>query len=268
MKKIAKCPVCGKGEMLEGTNGWSCTYFKSLDDKCTFSIYNEYFGKQITEEIAIQLIETGKTNVFRDLENQKGEKMSASLIIENGFVKPSFKTETLENRCPKCNEEIEVLKTGFGCKNFKKEESKCEFFIPNVICAKKISVIEVEKLLTNEESEFFDDFEYEHRKFSAKLVFDENYNVKFDNKIGKCPKCKEGRVFINKKAFNCTNFKTDIKCDFTIWKKIAGREISIAEVKEIIEKGETKVLSGFLNKKGENFKAKLILNDEYKTKFI
>ncbi len=268
MKKIGKCPICKKGEMLEGSNRWACNYFKSFDDKCTFSIYKEYFGKQITEEIAIQLIKKGKTNILRDLKNQEGNNFSASLVVENGFVKPFFKSEILKNKCPKCSEEIEVLKSGFGCKNFQQEENKCDFFIPNVICGKNISIKDAENLLRNRESQFFDDFEYEDKKFSAQLVLDENHTIRFNNKIGRCPKCKKGSVFINKKAFNCTNFNTEIKCDFTIWKNIAGRRMIISEIQDILEKGETKVLSGFKKISGENFKAKLTLNNDYKTKFI
>ena len=44
---------------------------------------HSYWGKEITEEIARQLITTGKTDIFHDFHNKKGVPFSAYLTIEN-----------------------------------------------------------------------------------------------------------------------------------------------------------------------------------------
>ena len=80
-----------------------------MNDKCTFNIYHSYWGKEITEEIARQLITTGKTDIFHDFHNKKGVPFSAYLTIENGIVIPSFVNEVLETPCPVCGREIEIL---------------------------------------------------------------------------------------------------------------------------------------------------------------
>ena len=66
MNIIADCPVCGKGKMVEATNGYGCNHFKSLEDKCKFFIYTSYFEKQITEEIAKELCLNRETKLFTD----------------------------------------------------------------------------------------------------------------------------------------------------------------------------------------------------------
>ena len=48
-----------------------------MNDKCTFNIYHSYWGKEITEEIARQLITTGKTDIFHDLD-RKSTRLNSS----------------------------------------------------------------------------------------------------------------------------------------------------------------------------------------------
>lgn len=64
IKDLGLCPICQKGHIMKGSLGYSCNYFKNMNDKCTFNIYHSYWGKEITEEIARQLITTGKQIYF------------------------------------------------------------------------------------------------------------------------------------------------------------------------------------------------------------
>ena len=52
IKDLGLCPICQKGHIMKGSLGYSCNYFKNMNDKCTFNIYHSYWGKEITEEIA------------------------------------------------------------------------------------------------------------------------------------------------------------------------------------------------------------------------
>ena len=53
IKNLGLCPVCQKGHIIKGSLGYSCNYFKNMNDKCTFNIYHSYWGKEITEEVRI-----------------------------------------------------------------------------------------------------------------------------------------------------------------------------------------------------------------------
>ena len=82
------------------------------------------------------------------------------------------------------------------------------------------------------------------------------------DKIGVCPLCG-GDVIENTKAYGCSNWRTEtIECKFTIWKEICGKTLSEKDVKDILEKGETDYLDGFVSKKtGKPFSAKLTYKD-------
>jgi DNA topoisomerase-3 len=75
-----------------------------------------------------------------------------------------------------------------------------------------------------------------------------------------CPKCG-GVVKENYKKFQCQ------KCDFSLWKILAGRQLEPQEVEELITKSSVGPLQGFRSRMGKPFIAVLKLNAEYKTEF-
>ena len=40
IKDLGLCPICQKGHIMKGSLGYSCNYFKNMNDKCTFNIYH------------------------------------------------------------------------------------------------------------------------------------------------------------------------------------------------------------------------------------
>ena len=74
--------------------------------------------------------------------------------------------------------------------------------------------------------------------------------------LGVCPLCGK-EVVENKKGYGCVGWKDG--CKFTIWKTIAGKEITATQAKELIENGRTsKIIKGFKKKDGGTFNAYLI----------
>ncbi len=76
--------------------------------------------------------------------------------------------------------------------------------------------------------------------------------------IGVCPQCGKP-VIENKKAYGCSGWKEG--CSFTIWKQIAGKNISQAQARKIISKGKSDLIKGFKSKKGTEFDAYLELDN-------
>lgn len=273
IKKLGICPICQKGQIVKGSIGYSCNYFKSMDDKCTFNIYTTYFNKQITEEIAVELITTGETKVFDDLQKKDGTLFSAYLKIENGIVIPVFANETLENPCPACGGTVEILLNGYACENYKQkeeeEEKRCALYIPNKIASRDIPRQAVEVLLQGKETPFMTGFKTkEGNEFSSRLILTKDLSVSFNSNLCKCPKCG-GNLYSGKKAYNCSNYKNEsIKCDFVIWKEISGRAITEDEAIQLCESKETPILSGFKTKEGGAMERKLIINEDFKVKLV
>ena len=75
-----------------------------------------------------------------------------------------------------------------------------------------------------------------------------------------CPKCG-GVIKENYKKFQCQ------KCDFFLWKIVAGRQLEIAEAEELIAKRVVGPLQGFRSKLGRPFAALIKLTPELKAEF-
>ncbi|WP_066639812.1 DNA topoisomerase III [Desulfolucanica intricata] len=76
--------------------------------------------------------------------------------------------------------------------------------------------------------------------------------------LGKCPLC--GMAVVEyQRSYGCSGFRQG--CQFVIWKKIAGKKITINQARILLEKGNTKKLKGFSSKSGKKFEAALVLKD-------
>ncbi len=75
-----------------------------------------------------------------------------------------------------------------------------------------------------------------------------------------CPKCG-GEIHENYKKFQCQ------KCDFALWKIVAGRQFEIPEIEELLTKGTVGPLQGFRSKQGFPFAAVIKMGAEFKPEF-
>lgn len=75
-----------------------------------------------------------------------------------------------------------------------------------------------------------------------------------------CPKCG-GIIQENYKKFQCK------KCDYALWKVVAGRQYEPEEVEELLTKGVVGPLQGFRSKMGRPFSAMIRLNPELQPEF-
>jgi DNA topoisomerase III len=75
-----------------------------------------------------------------------------------------------------------------------------------------------------------------------------------------CPICG-GEIHENYKKFQCQ------KCDFGLWKIVAGRQLEIPEVEELISRKQVGPLQGFRSKMGRPFNAVIKMTPEWKPQF-
>ena len=82
--------------------------------------------------------------------------------------------------------------------------------------------------------------------------------------IGECPVCREqgreGKILKHKNGYGCDQFQSG--CSFFIGSKIAKRKMKVSEVRDLINKGKTAKLEGFISKKDKPFSAVLKCNTE------
>ena len=101
-----------------------------------------------------------------------------------------------------------------------------------------------------------------------KVADDNSYTISADQTIyGTCPKCEKGKVIETPKAYSCSQWKSD-NCSFAIWKEMAQKKITEAQVKTLLKSGQTKPIKGFKNREGNPFDAALkMVNGEVKFDF-
>lgn len=83
--------------------------------------------------------------------------------------------------------------------------------------------------------------------------------------LGACPLCKQGQMTENAKAYGCSRYREG--CKFTIWKVVAGKKLTEAQVTALLSRGYTGRLKGFKSKAGKRFEASLVLDPDFKVTF-
>lgn len=84
---------------------------------------------------------------------------------------------------------------------------------------------------------------------------------KDNNVIGTCPVCKKGDVIKGKNGhFFCGDYK-ETECKFYVG-EILGKKITDTQVKNLIEKGNSGLVKGFLSKKNTKFDANLVIEGD------
>ncbi len=94
----------------------------------------------------------------------------------------------------------------------------------------------------------------------AKSHRGETISGDFSTLASPCPKCG-GVVQETYKKFQCQ------KCDFALWKILAGRQFEMAEMEQLITQREVGPLQGFRSKMGRLFNANVKLTDGFDMKF-
>ena len=91
--------------------------------------------------------------------------------------------------------------------------------------------------------------------------------------VGKCPLCGKTVVDRGERARTYTCESNKVKkteggkwvrtegCGFDLWKTVAGKKLTAAQAKNLMEKGQTGIIKGFTSKAGKKFDAKLKLED-------
>jgi DNA topoisomerase III len=90
--------------------------------------------------------------------------------------------------------------------------------------------------------------------------------MKSPAKLGACKKCN-GSIVDKGNFYGCSNYQKN-QCNFTISKKILGKNITQKQIKKILSEGKTDIIEGFTNK-DKTFNASLYLDErELKLKFL
>jgi DNA topoisomerase-3 len=281
----AVCPQCG-GEIVTTPFGFGCNNYKKDKSGCNFNI-GEIAGVMLSEEQVKMLLSEGHTDTIRGFKSKAGKKFDAALRLvkempsEEGAapicriqfdfseVAPEIIPDVV---CPACGGQIKKTSFGYGCVNFKQEDpGSCRFSIGQ-IAGKTLSVSNVKQLLTEKKTDTIRGFKSKAgKKFDACLILKQNeagqpeISFDFENveakvvKDVKCPLCG-GEIVATPFGYGCSNYKKDNpeSCRFSIG-KLAGKNLTETQVRQILNEGITDTIRGFKSKTGKKFDARVAL---------
>ncbi|MDA8336342.1 MAG: DNA topoisomerase 3 [Peptococcaceae bacterium] len=167
--------------------------------------------------------------------------------------------------CPLCGRAVVDYPKSYGCSGYK---DGCKFAVWKEIAGKKITVKQAQELLGKKKTGVLKGFKSKDGKsFDAALVLGQDGKVGFAfadkaaESLGRCPLC--GREVIEgKKGWGCSGYKAG--CKFVIWQEIAGKKVTTAQIKELLQKGRTRILKGFKSQAGKEFAAAMVLRPDGK----
>ena len=200
-------------------------------------------------------------------------------------------------QCPKCKEG-RVFENGMNyvCERATGADRKCDFRTGAIILQQAIEKPQIVKLLAEGKTDLLKGFVSKKtgRKFEAFLKFDGTKvsfefaprvrkfpakgakgdatpAVKLDftgqEPLGKCPKCK-GNVFEGPETYLCERSQLDAKkCTFKTGKLVLQQPVDRDQVKKLLAKGKTDLLTQFISKAGKPFPAHLKLAERGKVEF-
>jgi len=79
-----------------------------------------------------------------------------------------------------------------------------------------------------------------------------------------CPKCKQGTMQFFGKVVRCSNKE----CGMPVFKQVAGKLLTDADITDLLTKGKTRTLNGFTSKQGKPFSAAIAFDENFNTKFV
>lgn len=119
------CPKCKKGKMIKGSAAYGCTEYKN---KCDLKIPFEIYGKKVSENQLIRLIDKGCTTNLKGFKTKSGKVEGLIRFDENFNLKIEPKQTVTDSSaqnspdkiiCPKCKKgTILKGKTAYGCSNY------------------------------------------------------------------------------------------------------------------------------------------------------
>ncbi len=201
-------------------------------------------------------------------------------------------------QCPKCKTG-RVFENGMNyvCEHATGKDRKCDFKTGAIILQQPIDKAQIVKLLAEGKTDLLKGFVSKKtgRKFEAFLKFDgakvsfefaprerkfpakgakkgeATPAVKLDftgqEPLGKCPKCK-GNVFEGPESYLCERSQSDTKkCTFKTGKVVLQQPVDREQIKKLLTKGKTDLLTQFISKAGKPFPAHLKLAERGKVEF-
>ncbi len=138
---MGKCPSC-TAPVVETPRAYSCS--KWQDTGCSFVIWKQIAGRNISSEEATLLLEKNETPVLDGFKSKAGKDFSAALSLKEQKVVFNFSDKPV-GKCPLCQSNVVATPKAYSCSAWK--ETRCGFVIWKQIAGRVTQLTEVDTLL-------------------------------------------------------------------------------------------------------------------------
>lgn len=300
-KVVGKCPICGKDFYEVEKGYYCSGYKKGSKTSCNYSFRKETSGKMLPESAINALLQGKDTELIEGFISKKGNTYNAKLVVKDGEIKFEYEHEESNFACPKCARMLNKGKYNYMCecgvkipfivgsKDIGDEQvaklladgktdiltglvnkSGKEYSAYLAWDGKEVKMkypADSTKLICPKCGKALEKGTYAYQccecdfrvwhTISGKLLSEDEVNKVFtDLIIGPVSgfKSKEGNLFDAYIVFDGKNI-------FTVKHILSGRAISQDDVMQLLQNGHTEELSGFKSSKGNEFSAKLKLDN-------
>jgi len=87
---LGACPQCKQGVVRQTPKGAGCNRWR---EGCTFSVWREVSGVELTDELIKQLVQKGKTDLIRGFKKKSGSGTYDARLFVNAEWKVRFEFE-------------------------------------------------------------------------------------------------------------------------------------------------------------------------------
>ena len=97
------------------------------------------------------------------------------------------------------------------------------------------------------------------------VLLNSDFSLTFESKAPEelfCPRCKKGLIIKGKSAWGCAEFRNG--CQLRVPFVFMGRTLSEGNMEQLILKGKTNKIKGFINADGSEKDGKLSFDKEYR----
>jgi DNA topoisomerase-3 len=160
--------------------------------------------------------------------------------------------------CPICGSPLGVSSHYYACSN-----DNCDFQIQRTVCGVAIDEDTLKLLVAGKPTKQMKFTKKDGTQFQAALIYQDG-KLTWAHDTYECPLCHKQTVRINRGGAFCD-------CGLKIFRKMINdpksHQLTDRELKMLLKKGKTDLISGFIGKSGKMFEAYVVLGEDGRTKF-
>jgi DNA topoisomerase-3 len=218
------------------------------------------------KEMVTQIVNQVKLSNRRVITIAQAEQKTEEVVVRKTETQNKANPSKEVNEkivCPKCKKgEVIQGKQTWGCSAYREG---CDFRLAFDFSGKKLSESNVKALCRKRRSGEIKMTDSDGNLLTGNVLLNNDMSLSFEPKEKqelRCPRCKKGLIIKGKSAWGCAEFLSG--CHVRVPFVYMGKELSISNMEQLILKGKTSKITGFIDLSGSKREGKLLFDKEFK----